>query len=372
MITVKDTKIERFKRTEDLQKIPGVENSVVYQKSTAVSQIPMDLQSDELIALGGLNAVAGSSATATDNFYLVHTPIVVLDDRSFMDYCEQIDVEPQLDGAIIINRIWDSRNSTFRYKEYVPYIKEQQHVINIQDNVQTENIIEIPVLAYTEVVPILREEYDNYALVQVIPQSLWKGVSEQIGNTEPDTYIRVLAEEGISLAQLNALETTIAEKVSPDYVIETENRLQERVTNNEMLKGYKMMIGAFCVMLAAIGIANIFSNTLGYLYQRKREFAQYMSIGMTPANIRKLFCIEALVIAGRPLLVTLPLTVVFVGFMITASYLDPMEFISVAPYLPVTLFIVAIFVFVGFAYYLGGKKVLKHSLADSLRNDTLT
>ena len=51
-----------------------------------------------------------------------------------------------------------------------------------------------------------------------------------------------------------------------------------------------------------------------------------MSIGMTPEGMRKIFQIEALVIAGRPVLITLPVTVLFVWFMITASYLNPMEF----------------------------------------------
>ena len=81
--------------------------------------------------------------------------------------------------------------------------------------------------------------------------------------------------------------------------------------------------------------------------------------------------IEALVIAGRPLLITLPLTIVFVGFMITSSYLDPMEFLVEAPILEIILFIVAIFVFVGLAYYIGGKKILKSDMAENLRNDTL-
>ena len=47
---------------------------------------------------------------------------------------------------------------------------------------------------------------------------------------------------------------------------------------------------------------------------------------MTPEGMRKMFWIEALVIAGRPVLITLPITVVFVWLMITASYLNPMEF----------------------------------------------
>jgi len=92
-----------------------------------------------------------------------------------------------------------------------------------------------------------------------------------------------------------------------------------------------MISGAFCGLLAIIGIANVFSNTLGFLRQRKREFAQYLSIGLTPAEMRKMFCIEALVIAGRPLSITLPLTVAVVAFMITASHLDPMVFLSEAP-----------------------------------------
>ena len=62
-----------------------------------------------------------------------------------------------------------------------------------------------------------------------------------------------------------------------------------------------------------------------------------MSIGMTPEGMRKMFWVEALVIAGRPVLITLPITVVFVRLMITASYLNPMEFLVVAPIVPILL-----------------------------------
>ena len=108
-----------------------------------------------------------------------------------------------------------------------------------------------------------------------------------------------------------------------------------------------------------------------FLWQRKREFAQYMSAGMTPESMRKMFCIEALVIAGRPLLITLPLTVLFAGFMITASYLNPMEFIVKIPIIPIAIFILAIFGFVALAYYIGGKRMLNCNLADALRNDSV-
>lgn len=55
-------------------------------------------------------------------------------------------------------------------------------------------------------------------------------------------------------------------------------------------------------------IRNVFSNTLGFARQRKREFARYMSVGLTPEGIKKMFCIEAMALIGRPVLLTLPLT----------------------------------------------------------------
>ena len=233
----------------------------------------------------------------------------------------------------------------------------------------TQNTVEIPVLAYTQEPPALREEYANYTLVQFIPLSTWRQVEKVIGNAEPDTYIRILAENSRELSALNMLETKAADIMEGNYTFEIENRIQEKIDNNAMLNGYKLIVGALCVLLAIIGIANIFSYTLGFVQQRKREFARYMSIGMTPESMKKMFCIEALVIAGRPVLITLPLTLLFVGFMVTASYLNPMEFLKAAPIMPIVIFILVIFGFVALAYYIGGRKIMKCNLIEALQRD---
>ena len=49
-----------------------------------------------------------------------------------------------------------------------------------------------------------------------------------------------------------------------------------------------------------------------------------------------------------------------------------MEFIKVAPIAPILAFVSAVFAFVALAYYLGGRKILKVSLAEALRDDTMT
>ena len=127
-----------------------------------------------------------------------------------------------------------------------------------------------------------------------------------------------------------------------------------------MIRGYERILGGFC---ALIGIANVFSNTLGFLRQRRREFARYMSVGMTAEGFRKMFFIEALAVAGRPLLIALLLTVVAAALMIRMRYLEPMVFAARAPYVPTLAFLLAVFV--------GGRKVLKLNLAEALRDDTL-
>lgn len=373
MATVKDTDIESVVSGvgEEIPEISGAESSVIYQKAEAVSLVPETGISDELKELGGLETVAGNVVRADEGFYYIPAALVVMDDRSFVEYGRQIGIEPDIMGSIVVNRIWDSVNSNFRYKEYIPFLSEESETAVLQKAGQAENTVTILVLGFTQEAPLLREEYDTNTLVYVMPFSVWNRIAEAIGNAESDTCIRILAEGEATLSDLNRLETELSEILEKEYSFEMENRIQERIDNDTALRGYMLIIGALCALLATIGLASVFSNTLGFIRQRKREFARYMSVGMTPEKMRKVFCLEALVIAGRPLLITLPITVLAVGFMIKASYLNPMEFLTNAPMVPILVFILTIFAFVALAYYVGGRKLMRCSLVEALRSDTM-
>ena len=368
MATVKDTPIEDFTYEDEIHALDNTD-SVIYQKAEAYSSVPTEAISKEVESLGGIEALAGTSVSSAGDAYIIQAPIVIMDDSSFAAYCEQIGVSPSGTGSVILNRIWDSVNSNFRYKEYVPFLTEEQDTIILQNRDDASTAVTVPVLGYTQEPPVLREEYGNYVLVQFLSVSTWKQIKEVIGNAEQDAYIRVLDTKDRTLTELNKIEMELTNILEHEFMLEIENRVQEKIDNDAMLNGYKLIIGAVCALLALIGIANVFSNTLGFIRQRKSEFARYMSIGMTPEGMRKIFRIEALVIAGRPVLITLPVTVLFVWFMITASYLNPMKFLSVAPIVPIVIFIVAIFGFVTLAYYIGSKKILKCNLAEALQSD---
>lgn len=370
MVTVKDTGIESFSETGELQKLSGIRSCTVYQKAKAKRMVTEDEISEELHALGGLKGAVSEK----EGEWLMNAPIVILDDTSFLQYCGQAGVTPGLNGAVILNRTRDSADPNFRNQNYIPYLKENQKTSLLRQSGQEEMTVEISVLGYTQKLPVLREAYgelDDYELIHFIPVSLWEKIKGRIGDSEENMYLRILAREGVTLAELNGLEKDIARLIGGTYKIESENRIQEKLTNDDMIHAMMLILGGLCILIALIGIANVFSVTLGFVRQRKREFARYMSVGMTPEGIRKMFCIEALVLAGKPILITLLLSVIAVGFMITASYLDPMVFIKEAPVIPILIFLFAIFGFVAFAYYLGGRRVMRYHLAEALRDDTI-
>ncbi len=378
MIKVSDTGIEDFAPVEKLRTLPEADDSIVYQKADAFCRLPREMQSRELLAMGGLEvfteAQISSEGAVRENDILIEAPVMILDDESFESFCRQIGIAPQLDGAIVLNRFWDSIHSNFRYPEYIPYVKENLATITLVnadrgEMADADSMAEIPVLACTGEVPLLREEYEDYSLVQFLPVSLWKEIKRQIGGAQRDIYIRILAKDRTDPEVLNRLEEELMQIVSLGYNAESENRIQEKITNDQMIRGYELVLGAFCVLLAVIGIAHVFSNTLGFLHQRKQEFARYMSVGLTHGGLWKMFGIEAMVLVGRPMLFTLLLTIAAVSVMITASYLDPIEFINAAPVVPILVFILAVFGFVVLAYYLGGRKLLKLNLSEALRDD---
>ena len=382
MVTVKDTDVDSFSEAQKLQEISGIRSVIVYQKAMAKRIIAEDEISEDMKSLGGFTVAGDNYVRKTDGGWLVNVPIVILDDASFSAYCEQIGITPRLDGAVIWNRIRDVTNPNFRHPRYMPYLKGENAISILRQSGDEENdngnltdvSVEIPVLSYTEKVPVLREEYatlDYYELVHFIPVSLWKEIKGQIGGSGEDTYICMLGRENVTLEELDALQGKVESLIAGNYKTESENRIQEVEANDKQIQGVMTIFGGFCVLLAIIGIGNVFSNTLGFVRQRKREFARYMSVGMTQGEIRKMFCVEALTIAGRPIFITLPLAVIIVGYLLKASYVEVGTFLAEAPIIPVMVFMLAIWGTVAFAYYLGWRNIRKINLAEVLRDDTM-
>ena len=387
-----------------LQTLPGVRSCTAYQKAAARRIVTPEEISAEMLAAGGFENPPAEYVSRVSGGFVVNAPLVVLDDDSFLEYCAQNNATTVLirDGLTEDELAALAAGSLETGGRQEDGTAAPDRIVGEQP----VNAAILPVTAYTQTPPVLREEYgtlDFHELVHFIPLSVWKEIEEQIGGAQQEMYLRILAQEGTTPAELAKIEVQISKflEETPDINradgersrtaesesneehqrsehsaastgrIEIENRLRALQNNERMFTGMKAVLSVFCILLATIGIGNVFSNTLGFMRQRRREFARYLSIGLTPLGMWKIFCIEALVIAGRPVLVALPVTVFGVILFIKASYLEPMLFIREAPFVPIAFFILVIFGFVGLAYWLGAKRLLDSSLAEALRDDTV-
>lgn len=372
MATVKNQNIKDVENVLDIAALNQVDSCSVYQKALVYTWLTDDMFSDNLQASGGISAVAGSDVAVKDNKYQVKVPIVIMDDKSFHNYLESLGVtlSDTEQGMVMINRIWDNMNSNFRYKKYIPFIKEQDNM-NLslfQNTGESNDAVNVPILAFTDKVPVLREEYANYALVQVMSASTWQNLMANMSVDSKETYINV---QTTTDDDIKSVQTKIEQSLSGKNY-EIENRVEEELFNQETQKGYTLIMGGLCGLLAIIGLANVFSNTLGYIYQRKREFARYLSVGLSPQGIKKILCMEALIIGGKPIMITVPLTIIFVLFAATASYINPMEFLESMPVIPLIIFAFMILGCVALAYYIGGRKICKNNIIETLKNDVLS
>lgn len=372
MATVKNQNINDVENALEIDALNQVDSCNVYQKAIVYTWLTDDMFSDNLHASGGIKAVAGSDVAVKDNKYQVKVPIVIMDDKSFHNYLESLGVtiSDTEQGMVTINRIWDNMNSNFRYKKYIPFIKEQENMnLSLFQNTDASNdTVKVPILAFTDKAPVLREEYENYALVQVMSASTWQNLLANMRVESSETYINV---QTVTEDDIKSVQTEI-EKLLSGKNYEIENRVDEEQFNEETQKGYTLIMGGLCSLLAIIGLANVFSNTLGYIYQRKREFARYLSIGLSPQGIKKILCMEALIIGGKPIVITIPLTIVFVLFAATASYINPMEFLESMPVVPLFIFACMILGCVALAYYIGGRRICKNNIIETLKNDVLS
>lgn len=363
MAQIDNTTIDDIPFT-DIRSVKDVNSCTVYQLAEGHTLLPTESLSDELEQNGRLSRIAGNKISFNNGQYKVNAPIVIMDDKSFDTYCERIGItDLNRDGCIVLNKIWDSKNSNFRNKEYIPFINKEVRELSIADFASESDDTTFRVLGCTDKEPVLKEEYDNYALVIVISDNYWNKVNS--GKQQARTFINIRTENDEVITYVQDEVKSILE--GSKYTI--TNRIEDRENNDRIQKIYDTIMGGVCILLAIIGLANVFSNTLGIMNTRKREFARYMSVGVTSSGIRKILICEALLTGLRPVLLTIPLCILFVYVAAKASYLDISESFGAVPIGRLTVFITTILLCIALAYYLGARRLYRESVISLLKGE---
>lgn len=354
----------------ELRAIHGINTLTAYQKATGYAVIGEGAMSDEVKALGGYGALNSGAQTRDDGAFVVETPIIVLDNDSFDQYATQVGAPGTVDhsSAIVVNRIWDSVHSPYQHKEYVHFLQEEEgRALSLfADTSAAAEAGEMTVVGYAGQPPNLREEYPNFSLVQIVSQNAYSSLMETLPPSDNTWYItiRALSEDAIP-----SIEAQCANVLGDQYSYTMENRPEKAKANGDMIDGYRTILTAICVLLACIGIANVFANTLGYAFQRKREFARYQSVGLTPKGISKMLCVEMLILGVKPILLSIPFNTLFILIALNQSTVTMEQFIGKMPLVQMLVFAMFMLGSIGLAYGIAARQLKESSIVDALKDD---
>ncbi len=361
----------------NIRNIPGVENCISYQKATAFTKLSREVLSDELLSLGGLEGLKDTNVQKMSEYYLVEVPLLALDEDSFREYCTDANIEESLfttgtqTGTIALNTIWDNTTSNRRNRKMIPFIKADQYKDfklwkDIRDISQEQSTILTNIIATSDHFPKIKEDFPNFSLLQIMPESTYQIIDTDYKSN--DCFFTILAESEECITDIN---NRLLKLLDHQYEYTLKNRLESQMSDAIFRNAYKLVIGGLAGLLACIGLANVFSNTLGHLHQRKREFARLITVGLSPRGLIKVLIMEALVVGLKPILFSLLVNIPLIVLALNISLIYPAEFLQQMPIIPIALFAGVIMACVGFAYLIGGRIIYKSDMIEALKNETL-
>ncbi len=380
MVTTEEPASPQNEILSKVRKMAGVRSCISYQRMSAQTTLTEDRMEDKLVQ---------SIKTRQDDLkdtgmiwngtgYQVEAVLLVLDDESFLAYCEENQISSDLfqeneePGVVLINTVWDEWNSNRRNKIMIPFLKENEHQTTLQlklkdgTDLTKEQNVKVRIAAFTDQLPKLREEYENFSLVQLMSESTCNRMINGLFDAPVNYTIRVNQEDLIP-----EIQNTFLTEPGLQKPILFENRAETEQRNITIRKVYRVVMGCLAGLLIIIGLANILSNTMGLIYQRKRELARYISIGLSPRGVVQILMLEATILVVRPILISLLLNIPIVLLALNASMIPLSEFVAKMPVIPVVLFAAVTIGAVEAAYYLGGRSVYRMNPVEHLKDDTL-
>ena len=214
--------------------------------------------------------------------------------------------------------------------------------------------------------PEIREDFVRDSRSVILSRNLYRTMAGNDLNDTVSYNIKTISDSD-SQAVCNALERILPERSR--YTL--ESRLEREVSDRSIRNAMKFVIGALAGLLACIGITNVFSSVLGQIYQRRKEFARYVSAGMSPKGMRKILFMETLIISLQPLVISLLLNIPVVILALRSARLSVGAFIPKAPIVPTLVFAALVLMTVGLAYCLGGRYICRGDLVELLKDETM-
>lgn len=368
-----------------IRSIPGVERAAGYRMIVARARVDQALLSGEVKAMADPSALSERLTPDQSGTVWLEAPILALDDESFLRYCAENGISGADSGALIVNRIANGERDEAHNRLYWPYLAEQAGLSLplYESGRKDEPFATLEIAGFVSEPPELRQEFDPDSLVVVMSESLYDLMKECF----PAPYAASLEKAPLNPTERfsirNRVYNVIAESepeigrvqgqliaLLPQGTV-IENRLAAQRDDAAMRWSIRAVISALACLVALIGLSSVFAVCLSQIQQRRREFARYLSVGLSPGGMVKILVVEGLIMGIKPLLIGLAVNIPLTALMLNSAWISVSVYLSSAPVGFISGFMALVLVMVGLASYLGGRKILRDNLMEALKDDAL-
>ena len=185
------------------------------------------------------------------------------------------------------------------------------------------------------------------------------------------------ASYSIAIKTENHAEVTDAVNKSIDDYVLINNLSNCSFAVQDVVKTFQAMsttlfiIQVFCygfiALMILISFVNILNTVTTGIDLRRREFAMFKSVGITPKGFNKMICLESLLYGIKALVISIPVSILLSFLMNVLLGSDQIPFtVNVPLYLAV---VAVVFVLVGSGMLLAVSKLKKDSIIEALKED---
>lgn len=300
--------------------------------------------------------LSASGLTETKNITL-DVEIIVLDDEHYRELCEKHGIS--VGSAILLNH--SSINENGYETDYVPFTEQ---LTELQLENQNGEVTTCPVDAvlYKEDIPTELFYPNTNPVRLIVEHAVVRGYSWMHTPEDADGYMNYASELLDSYfpksEDAEYMESGFAARVylTKDYI---------RIMNIAIVLALVLSY-CFVAILMLIGFTNVISTLSANVLMRAREFAVFISIGMTGRDLRKMLYLEGILCVKKALFIGIPVSIAatyLINYPIKKMYPIPYEL----PVLSMAAYAMAVMIVTVVITGMASRKIQRKSIIETIR-----
>ena len=304
--------------------------------------------------------------------------LVVLDSVSFADYCKELGIMNPTGKVILADNFymeaWDIQEKKSTKVSGMLYeIKAgdtlRGTMTNYYGSDESEPLnCEFKIDAVVDKKPLCIDFYTSEAAI-VVDEEYFAGVYGPSFDENEYLYDQVATH--LRCDDPDTMENTINELLigKGDYDIYNINREYEN--SKSLFALFAVFLYGFIIVIALIGITNIFNTVTTNMELRTREFAMLKSIGMTSKEFRKMVCLESVFYGGKALMIGIPAGIIISVLFHMAAVGGSLEFPYHFPYESILISIVAVAILLIIIMWYSMNKINRKNIIDAIQIENI-